>query len=101
MHHPTFSAEKAVYRSGTSYVSHGRNAVYRAEVVPAQAPVPLAGGEAGSIGEVAGGILGAWGCWESTCCAKWGRCCLPTPRGRRCWTCCVRSERCTRCIWPW
>jgi hypothetical protein len=61
MHHPTFSAEKAVYRSGTSYVSHGRNAVYRAEVVPAQAPVPLAGGEAGSIGEVAGGILGALG----------------------------------------
>lgn len=48
-----------------------------------------------------GGLFGAWGCWESTCCAQWGRCCLPTPRGVRCWTCCVREEKCTRCIWPW
>ena len=48
-----------------------------------------------------GGGLAAWGCWESTCCEQWGLCCLPTPRGRMCWTCCTRSGPCTRCIWPW
>lgn len=48
-----------------------------------------------------GGMFGAWGCWDSTCCVQWGRCCMPTPRGRRCWTCCVREEPCERCIWPW
>ena len=49
-----------------------------------------------------GGELAAWGCWESTCCAEWGRCCLPRyPSGWNCWSCCRRTEKCTRCIWPW
>lgn len=49
-----------------------------------------------------GGGLSAWGCWKSTCCAEWGRCCLPRyPSGFNCWTCCRRTEECTRCIWPW
>lgn len=50
-----------------------------------------------------GGIdqLGAWGCWKSRCCVRYGMCCIPTPRGRSCWFCCVKDKSCTKCIWPW
>lgn len=65
---------------------------------------PLLGSAEAPDGDLfgGGGVLAAWGCWKSTCCAEWGRCCLPRyPRGRNCWTCCRRTEECTRCIWPW
>ena len=46
-----------------------------------------------------GTTLGAWGCW--TPCKRWGRCCIPTPRGTRCWSCCEEEEDYDRCLWPW
>ena len=45
------------------------------------------------------GAASAWGCWRP--CKSWGTCCLPTPRGRRCWSCCIEYEDYERCIWPW
>jgi hypothetical protein len=47
------------------------------------------------------GAWGEWGCWDTTCCELWGTCCLPTPYGEQCWTCCIWEEPCERCIWPW
>jgi hypothetical protein len=47
------------------------------------------------------GELNAFGCWNSTCCVERGTCCLDTIRGRKCWSCCVRSEPCEKCIWPY
>jgi hypothetical protein len=90
---PTFSADKSLYASSRHYVTHGYTGSVTGEISPA-----LIGGGGFGLG---GGGLNAWGCWNTRCCTRWGQCCLPTPRGRQCWTCCIEDEACERCIWPW
>jgi hypothetical protein len=69
--------------------------------------LPMSGGSqslrigGGGVGMGGGGVLGAWGCWDSTCteCLLYEYVC----NGTACWSICkIWIEKpCERCIWPW
>lgn len=47
-------------------------------------------------GAYGGGAFNQFGCWFK-CCDEWTQCCIPTPYGTDCWTCCAREVDC--CLW--
>jgi hypothetical protein len=101
------NAQQQVANSEMSHMAAGMRTAESAYSEGASGfPATTGGGQAmrisvGGAGGLGGTVLGAWGCWDSTCteCILSERVC----NGTACWTICkIWIEKpCERCIWPW